>query len=71
MKCWECKKETLSAVRVPYVAINQYTGEPYAEKFRDICPDCYYMIKAIRNKTGHVEVSGIRKTALKIKKGEK
>ena len=56
MKCWECKKEILEAHRVPYVAINKVTGEPYAEKFRDVGLCCYLMVKAFLNETHHVEV---------------
>ena len=64
MKCWECKKEISEAIRIPYVAINQYTGEPYAEKFRDIGDCCYYQIKKCLNSTYHIEVKKLSQRKL-------
>lgn len=44
-KCWECKKHSPIVFRVCYVAIRN--GEPYAEKFRSLCPPCRSKQKSI------------------------
>jgi len=68
MKCWECKKQITEAHRQPYVAINQYTGEAYAEKFRDICHDCILALKPIMDPCYHIRVEKLSQRALWHKK---
>jgi len=68
MKCWECKQEITHAIHIPYVAINAYTGEPYAEKFRDIGYCCCLQIKKLLNSTNHIEVEKLSQRKLYLKK---
>ncbi len=44
MKCWECKKEISSAVRVCYLEYHEEVGKS-KERFRDVCKECYPYLK--------------------------